>query len=71
MAPHESTASRPSAPGPLVAASTQVAEAVRGYYVGLGDMPEPMKEQLTREFATEINRAMAVRIAQGSGKGGA
>ena len=64
MAPHESTASRPSAPGPLVAASTQVAEAIRGYYVGLGDMPEPMKEQLTREFATELEkRGTKVRYA--------
>ncbi|MGE0541223.1 MAG: hypothetical protein AB7R89_13700 [Dehalococcoidia bacterium] len=44
----------------------QIAEMIRAYYEGLGTMPEPLKETLTREFAGEINRAMGSRIA---GKG--
>ena len=54
--------------GPMVA---QIAEMVRVYYEGLGSMPEPLKEQLTKDFAAEINRAMGNRIAKGSDAGSA
>lgn len=48
----------------------QIAEMVRVYYQGLGEeMPMALREQMTKDFAAEINRAMGARIAKGSDAG--
>ena len=60
----DSTNPQTDATSPLLAATQQMADAIRVYYEGLGSMPEPLKEQLTREFAAEIHRAMSASIAR-------
>ena len=67
----ENTPTQDGTASPSSATVATVAEMIRVFYEGLGPLPMALKEQLTRDFAAEINKAMGVRIAQGSGQSGA
>lgn len=46
----------------------KVAGVIDAYYQGLASLPEPLRDRLTQEFATEINKAMGATLGKGAAR---